>query len=69
MYQDHWLDLRLSFYEEVEGERQRFDRHNRSFGSLLGALDGTFKNAGSSTDVLTGSKVYAVETSVRVRAP
>lgn len=68
IYEDHWLDVRLSFYEQIEGGRRPFNS-NRSFGMLLGAPNGTFRQAGSSNDVLTGSEVYAVKTSVRVRWP
>jgi hypothetical protein len=68
LYEDHWLDVHLQFYEQVGSEKRRLDPGSR-FGTLSHRPDGTPSGGGMSTDVVTGSKGYAVKTQVAVRAP
>jgi hypothetical protein len=65
LYEDHWLDVRLAFYEQLGEEKRRIDRGS-SFGTLTRLPDGTTNRSGMSTDVITGSKGYAVTTLVSV---
>jgi hypothetical protein len=65
LYEDHWLDVRLAFYEQLGEQKRRIDRDS-SFGTLTRLPDGTTNRSGMSTDVITGSKGYAVKTLVNV---
>jgi hypothetical protein len=65
LHEDHWLDVRLGFYEQLDGHKRRIDRDS-NFGTLTRLPDGTTNRSGMSTDVITGSKGYAVKTIVRV---
>lgn len=68
LYEDHWLDVELKFYERVGDGKRRIDKGSR-FGTLARLPDGTPGHGGMSTDVVTGSKGYAVKTQVKVVAP
>ncbi len=65
LYEDDWLDVHLTFYEQVGSEKRRIEKTS-SFGSLTRLPDGTFSRGGMSTDMVTGSKGYAVKTLVQV---
>ena len=68
LYEDHWLDVQLAFYEQLGEKKRRIDRGS-NFGTLTRLPDGTTNRSGMSTDVITGSKGYAVKTVVSVRLP
>ena len=68
LFEDHWLDVHLDFYEQVGSENRRLD-NGSSFGTLTRLPDGTSNRGGMSTNVVTGSKGYAVKTQVNVQVP
>lgn len=68
LYVDDWLDVQLSFYEQVDNQKRRISTVS-SFGTLSRLPDGTASRGAMGTDVVTGSKGYAVKTLVKVRRP
>jgi hypothetical protein len=68
LFEDHWLNVNLAFYEQNGSEKRRIDKGS-SFGNLTRMPDGTPGGGGMGTDVVVGSKGYAVHTRVKVQAP
>jgi hypothetical protein len=68
LFEDHWLDVHLGYYEQVNGEKRRLEEE-RHFGTLTRMPDGSPGGGGMSTDMVAGTKGYAVDTRVRVVVP
>lgn len=68
LYVDHWLNVHLAYYEQVDGRKRRIDKDS-SVGTLTRLPDGASNRSVMSTDVISGSRGYAVKTQIQVLAP
>jgi hypothetical protein len=59
LYDDHWLDVNLKYYEETADGDKRLLQESSGMGTLTRMPDGT-PSRGGGMSVVTGSKGYAV---------
>ena len=67
LYDDHWLDVRMTYYEQGAAGKRRLDGGG-SFGVQTRMPDGTPNRGGGGRTVITGRKGYAIETMISATA-
>lgn len=67
LYDDHWLNLQLTYYEQGAA-RKRPLNGGGTLGVLTRMPDGTLNRGGGSSTVITSRKGYAIETMISATA-
>jgi hypothetical protein len=67
LYDDHWLDVRMTYYEQGAAGKRRL-QGGGGFGVRTRMPDGTASRGGGGGTVITGRKAYAIETMISATA-
>jgi hypothetical protein len=64
LYDDHWLDVNLKYYEKTADGDKRLLQESSGMGTLTRMPDGAPNRGGGGMSIVTGSKGYAVNVMV-----
>jgi hypothetical protein len=67
LFNDHWLDVQLTYYEQGPTGKRRLAAEG-GFGTLTMSPDGSPSRGGGGGTLVTGSKAYAIETTATASA-